>query len=153
MTEAKAAAPKLVRAPEIKALHAHRIKGAEFAYKQYDVEPEHGHTVKDMLDPGYWKHVTHLLEPGAQIRALPEDFSFFAELLVVQGGTEPRLVLLREVKLEAGIPTAEQSGSHKVEWAGRYDKFRIVRVKDNAVIEKGIANKVQAYERLAQIAA
>lgn len=73
---------------------------AEFSYKVFSARVDGHHTEKTLVDPNYWVNFCSLLTPGDEIRALADDGTFLARLLVnhIQG-TQAHLYILEFTKL------------------------------------------------------
>lgn len=84
-----------------------RMKLAEFARSVFQVRPELGTTVEDILAPEFWTHVAGQLQPRARIEVETEDMAWWAELYVVAVEPLPgnkfhaRVVPLRMIDLTA----------------------------------------------------
>lgn len=75
---------------------------AEVMRNQWHVKPEYGTPPEALRDPSYWAHVSAQLRPGDVIYAMPDDKSYFSELLVIDAGKLfAKVCELRCVKLTA----------------------------------------------------
>ena len=91
-----------------KNLLQNRIRLAEYARSVWCVTPEPSVSFEEILKPEYWTHVSKQLLPGARIEVLPEDHSWFAELIVRSStNNETHVAVLRHVKLDAPQPATE----------------------------------------------
>lgn len=125
----------------MKALTESGFKLAEFQRNVYLASPAAGVTLDDMKKPDYWANLGHILRPGDRIEVLPEDFTFFAELIVRDAGQLFAMVeTLRCVTFDGEVAPVE-AGAYRVQWAGPAHKFRVVRTSDGAVIQTGFPNK------------
>ncbi len=109
-------------------------------FNVFRATPEIDTPVSAMLDRGYWAHVSANLRPGDKIEVIPEDFSYFAELIVIDAGK-----LYANVRLLRNEPLSEPikvKAGYDIKWAGPYAKFRVVRGKD--VLQEGFADKSDA---------
>lgn len=113
-----------------------------------------GTTVKNMLEPGYWAHISRQLQPGDRIEVEPDDSSYFAELRVIDAGNQyAKVMVLREVKLESVEPSATVAvPGHNIEWSGRHTKWRVVRESDRKVLKDGLPTKADGYNWLSNYA-
>lgn len=75
---------------------------AETKRNLWTVVPEFGTPSQALLDPSYWAHVSAMLRRGDIISVLPEDNSYYSELLVMDvGKLFAKVVELRCVKIES----------------------------------------------------
>jgi hypothetical protein len=120
------------------------MTSAEYRHTVYVVTPPEGTTLDDMLKPEYWAHVAYRLKPDDMIRALPEDRSFYASLVV---RTAHRLSARMDVVhyIERGEPEADTvAGDYSVGWGGPAHRYRVIRNSDKEVIQHGFADKGDA---------
>lgn len=145
----------------MKKLPSSRFKLADYKRNEFRVTPEHGTTLEDIQKPEFWTHVAAQLAQFDTIEVIPEDGSFYAELLVITSGKQFATVkLLRHVELERTVkkdaPEAQMHPDYRIEWGGVAEKHRIVR-SDGEVMAKGLQKKADAEawlkDHLAQLAA
>ncbi len=126
-----------------KNLLQNRIRLAEYARSVWCVTPEPSVSFEEILKPEYWTHVSKQLLPGARIEVLPDDNSWFAELIVRSSNDNSvQVAVLRHVKLDAPVPATE---AEQAKAADPYEiKHRggagwsVIRKSDKAVVyEKG----------------
>lgn len=134
----------------MKKLPSSRFKLADYKRNEFRVSPEHGTTLEDIQKPEFWSHVAAHLAPFDTIEVIPEDGSFYAELLVITSGKQfATLKLLRHVELDGNSAKAAKDDTpalhpdYRVEWAGVGEKHRVVRA-DGEVMEKGFQKKTDA---------
>lgn len=132
----------------MKKLPSSRFKLADYKRNEFRVSPEHGTTLEDIQKPEFWSHVAAHLAPFDTIEVIPEDGSFYAELLVITSGKQFATVkLLRQVDLGAQPakekPAAQIHPDYKVEWKGPTAKFCVIR-SDGEKMAEGLANKDEA---------
>ena len=114
--------------------------------------------VDDILQPSFWVHNAARLKQFAIIDILPENGSYYAELLVTKvvttstGVCIPTLVVLRHVDLSEADSKAPE-GTYEVAWQGAVNKHVIIRKADREPIEKGISKKEDAYARVRELEA
>ncbi len=119
-----------------------RMKQAEFTRVIYSVTCESGTTVDQLLESSYWAHVGQMFKPGDRIEVMPDDRSFFVELMVMAAGRlYADMTLLRSTDLEP--PKAVEGGvPYEVEYAGDHVKFRVRQGK--LVLKENFQSKAQA---------
>ena len=98
-------------------------------------------------DTAYWAHIMSggkHPQPNDIIQVHAEDMSFYAELYVVSVDTKAaRVRELRYIPLD-NTPLKVIPPEYDVEWAGPHHRWRVVRVSDKSVIEKGFASEAEA---------
>lgn len=135
----------------VKPVTVSRVQLAEHARAVWCVTPEAGTTLKDVLAQDYWANVAATkLKPGTIIEVMPEDASFWAQLLVMDTGRLAASVkVLHAVKLEADAPLQEAPGDHYIEFKGPKLQWCIVRRSDKSIVKEGIRGKDTALRSLA----
>jgi hypothetical protein len=107
-----------------------------------------GVTIEDVLQPAFWANVARKLKPSNTIEVHWDDASQFAEVYCVSAGRNWASVsLLRHVKLERAV-LPQQASQYQITFNGPVDKFRIMRLSDNAVIRAGFASELEARQYL-----
>ena len=122
-----------------------RIQQAEFARNIFDVTPDTGTSLDEMLDEAYWANVASMLNPKDRIEVLAEDNSFFAELLVLSTSKlAAKVVVLRSMEIgKVDRETVASDNSRcRVEWKGGNLKWCAIR--DNDIIRDGFATEAEA---------
>lgn len=134
----------------MKKLPSSRFKLADYKRNEFRVSPEHGTTLEDIQKPEFWSHVAAHLASFDTIEVIPEDGSFYAELLVITAGKQFATVkLLRHVDLEGKAakkdlaPDTQLHPDYKIEWKGPTAKFCVIRI-DGEKMAEGLANKDEA---------
>ena len=97
--------------------------------------------------PDFWAHVGAQLRPGARIEVMPEDMSWFGELMVLEcDRLWAKVAPLRFVELAGVNPDKGQSlaAGYRVEYKGPTKKHCVLRTSDNTIVQEGIALKVDA---------
>jgi hypothetical protein len=121
-----------------------RFKPAKFIRQIYVAQPEYGVMLTDVLKSDYWRHVASHLRPGALIEVQPEGLTYFAQLIVIDSGTNwAKVKLLSFVDLlgEAKAPDQEPvksettAGAYTIKRAGAW--FQVIRTSDREVIKTG----------------
>lgn len=112
-----------------------------------------GDGIDVITKPEYWIHVSRQLKRMDVIDVLPEDESYYAELLVLSVGVGyAKVMVLREIQLN----TVEDGDSDitEVKYGGIHNRWTVVRKSDHAVLQTGIKDKAEAvaaaanYERV-----
>ena len=125
-------------------LNPQRIGLAEARRQEWVVDAEEGTTVHDVLEPGYWAHVSSSMQPYDHIEVRLETGEWIAELLVMGVGrnwAKVFLVAKHELQPIDDTPLAIQ---HKVEWKGPHRKFVVIRTSDSESVQEGFAEKSAA---------
>lgn len=138
--EAKKPEPK-----RVVAINEDRFKPAEYVRNDWIVNAEEGTTPNDVLDPQYWAFVSPHLKPYDHIEVRLETGEWVMQLLVLKSErTYARVHLLHKHDLadpNEDIPLPQR---HEVKWGGPQHKFRVIRIADGAVLEKGFENQGEA---------
>lgn len=136
-------------------LSQNRLQLAEHYSVTYAASLPADHTLEDAQKPDYWAHSAARLRQGDLIRLIPEDGSYFAELIVTATGKGyARVKLLRSIDLHEAV--AEAAGTALldapmfVKWFGPQVKFGVVRKSDNERIKEGFSEKAQAERWMAE---
>lgn len=104
---------------------------------------------EELLKPDYWAHVAQKFRPHTVITVIPEDGSYWAELLVVScDRLWARVAVLRHYDLTEVETSPEASASgvdaFEIQWKGPTKKHCVVRKSDNAIVNEGIQTKADA---------
>lgn len=146
------------------ALAPNKIQQAEFARVVFSVTPELGTTIKQVLDPKYWVHVAAKLKPRCRIEVLAEDFSWYAELLVVTSDktwasmallsykdltgkvAKPETADVKQEPNKDGSVTLDEfnTADHYVDYVQGQSKGRVIHRASKQVIKEGFKNKAEA---------
>lgn len=141
---------------EVRVLPPGRWKAIEYANAIYCVTAEVGTPLTDLLKPDYWAHMAVLLRPYDKIFARVDDEAWYAELLVVSCSRNHAVMkLLLKTDLHDAPKqgdTEETFADYRAEWGGPAHKFRVVRVKDGAVLKHGMVTKGEAVRAAAEYA-
>jgi hypothetical protein len=139
-------------------LNPHRIGLAEQKRQEWVVDAEEGTTIADLLEPGYWGHVSAQFQPYDHVEVRLETGEWLAELLVMGVGrnwAKVYLVTKHELQPVEDTPPAIK---HKVEWKGPHRKHAVIRVADSEVVQEGFSEKSEAvtwmlnHERVTSVA-
>ena len=128
-----------------------RLQSAAHYYASYAVVLPGGTAYEDVLKPEFWAHCAAKLRQHDTIRLIPEEGTYFAELLVLASGRgfvnmkELRLIQLGDDELEA----SSVNDQVEVKWRGPHSKWSIIRNSDGAVLKEGIVEKPDALREAA----
>ena len=101
---------------------------------------------QETLTPLFWTHVTRKLRPLSRVTVMPEDGSWYQELLcVVADGRDIRMHELSFHNLEdtSDVGTSQEAADTRVEWAGPKHLWRVVR-HDGVVLAKNLPTRGDA---------
>lgn len=128
-----------------------RLQNAAHYYTAYAVVLPHGISLDEALKPDFWAHCQKLRQHDL-IRVIPEDATYFAELLVLAAGRGfAKVKLLREVKLtDEEVKGSDVPDGITVIWRGPHSKWCIERAKgDKARLREGLVEKADALREAA----
>jgi len=129
--------------PAALALQAH-------SYRQFNATVPSEVTRETLTDPALWPNLAKALGPGDEIRALAEDLSWRAHLLVLyKQGSQLGLKVIAFDHFEEAGQTAEPKSDYEVVWRGPSYKYCIIDPAGDYV-KKGFASKADAYSALDQ---
>jgi hypothetical protein len=120
---------------------------------RWRANPKAGTTIDDVMDPAYWENVqkdrftvTQPWHQGQVIEVLPEDETFFAELLVLR--LKNGNIALRKLNysLLTNKDTKVDESDFEIKHRGK-SKWSIIR-KDGVVIDEHIDTESEAHEKL-----
>ena len=122
-----------------------RITLAEQKRNVWVIVPELGVPYEAIVnDPAFLSHVASYLRPFDRIEVLPEDGSYFAELIVRSAGRQhAKLSELRKVDLEA--IAVDTDSRFRVAFQGAHKKHVVVRTRDNTPLQGGFDTAESAY--------
>lgn len=143
--EAVPAAPSVSR----RKIHPSRFKLAEQVVNTHCIVVEEGVPFDAMKEPSYWSHIANRLRPGDEIKVRTDDGAYAATLYVKEVAHQAaRVVPVWYVSLSE-VDVLPADTEYEVRYAGPIHKHRVIRKKDNAIIESGIDSKVAAYAAMA----
>lgn len=129
----------------IEPLNPSRFVQAEMKRNVWRIFPKQGTTLDDVRRDDYFNNVFGRLTPFDLVEVLPEDSSYYAELLITStagnpvGGGKVRTVVKTHIDLSAeemGNETA--AASYQIAWKGPHGGWTVTRLADSAkVFEKG----------------
>ncbi len=125
-------------------LPARRMVPAEGRFMVWDATLDHGTTREDLERTSFWKHNTTRVKPFDEIRAICEDGSFVAYLIVQAIGPKDMKVHVREfVEMDKIDPNALAiPQGYKVDWGGRIAMWRARQGSD--VLKEGFQTESEA---------
>lgn len=116
------------------------------AYQQFSCRVPSGTTPEELLDPAFWVFVVTKMQIGAEIRVIPDDFAYRAQLLVTYtDSANIRLKMINYVELEnvhvvqAGVAAKD----YQLTMRGQ-QKWCVQRMSDGAFIKELIPTKQEA---------
>jgi len=134
---------------KIRRLHPTRMKAAEYNRTVYQVVPEDGTAFDEVKEASFWTHVAGKLRIGDRLEVMPEDGTYFAELIVRATNRQgAQIGVLRKVDLDP-VVTESVLTDYTVDWRGPHHKFGVIRIRDKTIVEKGFDTKEQATAWLA----
>jgi len=145
-------AEKLEQPKEAPAIYEYQMRLTESVVLDYFITVEPTVTQADLLRSDFWMHVANRFKPFTRLRVAAEDGSYYAEYIVLSAGRNWASVFeigfynLHENAAKAGEATKE----FDVLWKGPINKYCIVRLSDNELIQKGIEQKDAAYLKLSE---
>lgn len=126
----------------------------EFPDPGHRIVLERGTPYEAVFQPSFWANIVKRakMQPGQSIRLLNDEMTVFADLIVLDVGTNWAVVgeyykRSGDELLKSRPPSAAAS-RYRVEFNGPLDKWRVLR-DDNQVVKAGFENKVQADQFMA----
>lgn len=134
-------------------LQTTRFESSEHMRNVWVAVPEHGTPFEACLNPAYWAHVSARMRPWDRIEILPEDGSYFGELLVQDAGRlYAKVAVLRHLPLTVVEVRGEDAATslYEVKWAGAVKKWRVMRKADRAELRDKFQTQGEASSWLTQ---
>jgi len=121
----------------------------QHALLDYTHTVSEGTPFEDLLKPEYWAHVAQKLRPHTLIKVVPEDGSYWAELLVLScDRLWAKVFVLRHHDLTAVVEDSEATASRlaefDIQWKGPVKKHVVIRKSDSTAVADGIQTKGEA---------
>ena len=139
------------------ALRPSKLFDATYKIKTLSCVIPHGTTIEQVLNPSFWKHNCNMLQPRTQILCEFEDGTRFLWLIVLSSGdTWAKVdIILDKVFGETAAADAismkqDDDKEFDVIWNGPANRFCVIRTKDKEIIQKGLQQKEDAIEWMAQ---
>ena len=130
----------VVERAKVSPIFMSRLKEAQYQRTIWEVIPEPGVAVEDLLDPAFWTHVGMRFSLRDRIEAYAEDGSYFAEYIVLSSGRNyANLALIRQVDLAKAPRRAEAKDEFVVDHGGPVQLWRVRRGHD--VLKQGCQTK------------
>lgn len=126
-----------------------RMKLAEQVRNVWTIVPEYGVPYEAIVkDPAFLSHVSSQLRPFDRIEVLPEDGSYFAELLVRSAGRQ--FAVLAELrKVDLAPVKMDNDARFQVTYQGAHSKHVVIRIRDRSVLKDGFDTAEDAHAWLA----
>lgn len=131
-----------------------RFKPAGQFTQRYEAVIEHGVTLEDIKQPGFYAHIAAFLRPFDVITVSSDDQTLYAEVLVLAAErTAATVTVLRSYDLTKAEVVRYETDNFKtsdfeIKYRGPAAKFSLIRKDDNAVIREGFATKEEAEKSL-----
>lgn len=128
-------------------LNPSRFELVEYERQDWIVTAEMGTVLSDLIDPGYWAHVSAKMKPYDQIQVRVDDGSWLVNLLVLDCSRNwAKVYVMSEHKLTTADVSRSQAESYSVEYKGPHRKFCVIRKSDNDAVHEGEADKETAIQ-------
>lgn len=116
----------------------------------FTATPEAGTPVDVVVKNEYWSHATRLFHPSDRIEVIPEDCSYFVELLVTNVElNRVRVVELRRVVMQESTELQEDlAKDYEVKWRGNIKRHCVLRKSDKKLIKENFATGKEAAQWL-----
>ncbi len=115
------------------AMSNRRMQLADFNYRLWAANAERGHTIEDILKPGYWAHVARDLSAMDEIIVRAEDGSFRVHLFVESANNTSAKVCLVSEPLILQVKDEPEyrvgNGDFLVKWCGPFEKFCVINAE------------------------
>lgn len=119
-------------------LEPSRFVLAEYKRCIYLVIRPVGEPIEAVLDPSYWAHVARNLQAGFGIVTYTEDFSHYAELLVLRADSlSANVAIVLEKSLTDAKLEAVTFMGHVIDFAGPIKKHTVTRKSDGRLLRDG----------------
>jgi hypothetical protein len=116
---------------------------ALFARQVVVVNPPEGTPFEELLRPDYWSNVAFTITPGAHIEVVPDDSTYWAELLVRDvSPLSVRVAVLRHVKFDELEPLGQAS-----DYATKFIpslRWTVTRLSDNHRVAENLQTREDA---------
>lgn len=138
-------------------LSANSFKLAEYARSSFVATIPANITQEDILEPSFWAHVASSMQtqlrPTDRIECVWEDFSQYAEILVIRPTkVSATVAMLWSVDLRAGnadIDMGAELANYLIRFAGPTVGYRVIYKPDNSVLkDQGLATESMAKQWL-----
>jgi len=118
----------------------------EVLTSEHDAVLAPDHEYSDCFVPSFWSIIAPLVGRDDIIRVRTEDQRFYAELYVVDANRQGLSVVeMRHISLQKEVPELAPDADYEVKWKGPQWRYCVVRKSDNAMMQKHLTDKVDAY--------
>jgi hypothetical protein len=125
-----------------------RFHGLEFKCNHWQAVVPVEHTLDNLLDPAYWSMLAERFSPFDEVRALAEDGTWIAYLIVRETGKNyVKMHLDRLIPMEVFDPSVMEGqgmNDYTISFRGVHYKWSVKRKKDNAYIHEQAASRGEA---------
>ena len=134
---------------EVVNLDRGRFAGLEYKCRHFHATIPQEHTLEQILNPAYWSVVANEMTPFNEIRALAEDGSWLAYLIVNEVGTNYARVTLDRVvhmdKFDPNVTDKVDTSNFRIVYRGEHFRWSVKRISDDAwiheqAVSRGAAN-------------
>jgi len=125
-------------------LNIDRIKEAEYVRHAFRVTVPVTVSYQETLDPTFWGHVASKLTVGDKIEIVPEDFSWYAEVIVracSRVHAAVGAITFKEFHSKKENKPASADPDFSIDWKGPQRKYAVIRLADKEVIKDGFASR------------
>ena len=121
---------------------------AEHRFRRFDCFVPAGLKNKDLEDPALWVHVAPQMKQFDEVRAIAEDHSFVAYLMVMfSQGSDARLKIVNGADLDDVTEIESSNERYKVQLRG-VKKYVLYDANTSEIIKENIPTKAKAYKEL-----
>lgn len=112
---------------------------------------ERGTPYEQVFEPLFWASIAGKarFQPGQTVRVINDELTVFAELVILECGRNWAIMgeFTKKTRdqLVAGRPPAKQAIATRIEYAGPIDRWRVIRLSDQAVIKAGLDSEATAF--------
>lgn len=132
-------------------LNPSRCNLVEYERQDWVVTAEQGTDLSDLVDPGFWAHVSARMKPYDHIEVRVDDGSWLVQLLVLDCSRNwAKVYVLAEHHLTTTDVSQSQAAKHSVEYKGPHKKHCVIRKSDSECVKEGISTKEEAYRWMAE---
>ena len=125
-----------------------RIKEADYARHVFRVSVPNDVTITDVLKPDFWVHTAGKMHNTDIIEVMPEDESWFAQLIVRSASRLHARCVVLNYKAFDEVKTKDVDGPFIVKHNGPKAKWAIIRRADKALVKDGFESRELAGEWL-----
>ena len=127
------------------ALMPERFGVAEYKRNDFVANVESHVTKQDLLEPGFWAHVSGEMQPFDQIQVRPDDGSWVAYLIVLFAERNyARVIMDRFIEVQMNTQAPRTSIKYMVDYKGTQKKWSVIRTADAAIVHEGEASRENA---------